>query len=464
MESMTPKVSIMIPIYNSEEYLRRCLDSILEQEYADFELLLIDDGSTDGSPALCDEYQEKDSRVRVIHKENEGVSVARNLAISEARGTWLRFVDSDDWITPESTKLMVRSAEEYGCDMVIADFYRVVGGRLSQKGDIEESGPMTREEFAGYMMKNPANYYYGVLWNKLFRRDIVLEHGLYMNPEISWCEDFMFNLEYLRYAEKICSIHAPVYYYMKRKGSLVTQGFSIPLTIKTKLTVFEYYHDFYKNVLDEEEYQKKRLQVYMYLIGGAADGLVGLPMMPGTKKVGKERASVSDTAIAGDSPLSEQYRNRKLLERYLEIAAIRNDLSVEEASVLLHLRQSAEIISKKELAEVIGIPRRNLTMDLQRLILKGYLRQEELVSEKTEKPRRQEKLEKSVSTEDRERKLRITLLPAADPVLKDLDRVLQDYDEVRFADFDEEELLTYTRLTEKIKKNTQRILSPGAEG
>ena len=132
---MRPMVSIIVPVYNAEQYLRRCVDSILNQEYTDFELFLVNDGSTDSSGDICEEYGDKDHRVIVIQKENTGVSDSRNLALDRARGKYLQFLDSDDWITPDATRLFVRAAEEYGCDMVISDFYRVVGERLSPKGD-----------------------------------------------------------------------------------------------------------------------------------------------------------------------------------------------------------------------------------------------------------------------------------------------------------------------------------------
>ena len=209
---MRPMVSIIVPIYNAEQYLRRCVDSILNQEYTDYELLLVNDGSTDASGDICEEYGDRDPRVIVIQKENTGVSDSRNRALDRARGKYLQFLDSDDWITPDATRLFVRAAEEYGCDMVISDFYRVVGERLSPKGDIEEEGVLTREEFAAHMMENPADFYYGVLWNKLYRRDIVEEHKLRMDTDISWCEDFMFNLEYIRYAKVFYALHAPIYY------------------------------------------------------------------------------------------------------------------------------------------------------------------------------------------------------------------------------------------------------------
>ena len=246
---MSPTVSIIVPVYNAEHTISRCIESILNQKYTDFELLLVNDGSTDRSGAICDAYAARDSRVRVIHKENSGVSDTRNTALNQAKGTYLQFLDSDDWITPDATSSLVRTAESGSCDLVVSDFYRVVGERVSQKGDIDDDGLMTREEYAAHMMENPADFYYGVLWNKLYRREIVEAHHLRMDPQISWCEDFMFNLEYIRYAETFRALQVPIYYYVKTKGSLANQSLTISKTVKMKLMVFEYYQQFFKTVI-----------------------------------------------------------------------------------------------------------------------------------------------------------------------------------------------------------------------
>ena len=227
MTKNAPAVSFIVPVYNAEQTLRRCVDSILGQDFKDIELLLIDDGSTDGSPAICDGYAEKDPRVRAIHKENGGVSRARNLGISSAEGRYIQFVDSDDWISHDATAELYEAAAANDCDMVICDFYRVVGKRVQQKGNIDETGVFSREIYAEYMMENPADFYYGVLWNKLFRRDIIEQYGLRMNEEVSWCEDFMFVLEYLVHAKTFFAVQKPLYYYVKTKGSLVSQGMSL---------------------------------------------------------------------------------------------------------------------------------------------------------------------------------------------------------------------------------------------
>ena len=108
---MRPKISVIVPVYNTEKYLDRCIQSILAQTYTDFELLLVDDGSTDSSGAICDKYAEQDSRVRVFHKENGGVSSARNQGLDNAKGEWITFVDSDDWVDREFFNILSKSSK-----------------------------------------------------------------------------------------------------------------------------------------------------------------------------------------------------------------------------------------------------------------------------------------------------------------------------------------------------------------
>ena len=462
---MRPMVSIIVPIYNAEQYLRRCVDSILNQEYTDYELLLVNDGSTDASGDICEEYGDRDPRVIVIQKENTGVSDSRNRALDRARGKYLQFLDSDDWITPDATRLFVRAAEEYGCDMVISDFYRVVGERLSPKGDIEEEGVLTREEFAAHMMENPADFYYGVLWNKLYRRDIVEEHKLRMDTDISWCEDFMFNLEYIRYAKVFYALHAPIYYYVKRKGSLASQGINISKTVKMKLNVFEYYNNFYKHVLEEEDYEKNRLQVYRFFIDAAGDGTVPPSILPGSKKLGDERVFVNTEILQAEGPAGDAYRKRKLLEHYLEPVALKGDLKVMDVCLLLCLCEKHEWDSRRELADFAGITRTNLTSGLQRLTMKGFLKVEEVKEPKPSKKDKTTGKNKMKAAEMAETKrkgrggrIAVTILPAADAVMKELEMAQRDYDAARFAGFTEEELIKYAELSEKIKENTKNIL------
>ena len=434
---MNPTVSIIVPVYNAEATISRCIESIINQEYRDFELLLIDDGSTDSSGTICDRYAAEDSRIRLIHKENTGVSETRNMALDLACGTYLQFLDSDDWITPNATRLFVEEAERYHCDMVISDFYRVVGKRVAQKGDIDDDCVLTQEEFSAHMLQNPADFYYGVLWNKLYRRDIVEKYHLRMNPEISWCEDFMFNLEYIRHAEVFYALQVPVYYYVKTKGSLASQGMSISKTIKMKLMVFEYYNNFYKHVLDEEDYEKNRLQVYRFLVDAAGDGAVPPSFFSGSKKLGEERNSVSQEVVAGEGILMDDYRDRKLLDYYLEPIAQKNNLTLGEVRLLLCLSQLRHIGTRKEIADFAGITVRSLSLLLQRLSLKNML-----------------KCEENRTTKE----LKITFLPLASPIQNEIAAAQSNFEQAKYAGFTEDELIQYAALTEKIKNNIQKIL------
>ena len=434
---MNPTVSIIVPVYNAEATISRCIESIINQEYRDFELLLIDDGSTDSSGTICDRYAAEDSRIRLIHKENTGVSETRNMALDLACGTYLQFLDSDDWITPNATRLFVEEAERYHCDMVISDFYRVVGKRVAHKGDIDDDCVLTQEEFSAHMLQNPADFYYGVLWNKLYRRDIVEKYHLRMNPEISWCEDFMFNLEYIRHAEVFYALQVPVYYYVKTKGSLASQGMSISKTIKMKLMVFEYYNNFYKHVLDEEDYEKNRLQVYRFLVDAAGDGAVPPSFFSGSKKLGEERNSVSQEVVAGEGILMDDYRDRKLLDYYLEPIAQKNNLTLGEVRLLLCLSQLRHIGTRKEIADFAGITVRSLSLLLQRLSLKNML-----------------KCEENRTTKE----LKITFLPLASPIQNEIADAQSNFEQAKYAGFTEDELIQYATLTEKIKNNIQKIL------
>lgn len=430
---MKPTVSIIIPVYNAEQTVQRCVDSVLRQEYTDFELILVDDGSIDSSGAILDRYAQRDRRVRVIHKKNTGVSDSRNMAIAQAEGTYLQFLDSDDWITPDATKLLVRAVREHPCDLVISDFYRVVGERVSQKGDIDDTAVLSREEFAAHMMENPADYYYGVLWNKLYRRRIISAHKLRMDRDISWCEDFMFNLEYIRYAKSFYALQVPIYYYVKRKGSLANQNISISKTVRMKLTVFEYYNQFYKTVLDESEYEKSRLKVYKFLFDAAQDGVVPPSILPGSKRLGNERVAVR--VPGGGGILQKSLRDRKRLEYYLESAALKNDLTLADALVLLCLSPEGSVTaSRRELAELTGLSRGALSVSLQKLNSKELLRIEEC-RDRTGGARR----------------LRLTLLPVAASVAEDLAVAQEDWSQARLAGLSPEERSQYAGLVAKME-------------
>ena len=363
-----PMVSIIVPVYNAEHTISRCVDSILTQEYRDFELLLADDGSGDGTPAILDTYAAMDPRVRVIHKENTGVSDTRNRALDLARGEYIQFADADDWLVPEATGALVRACLDSGAGMVISDFYRVVGNRISHKGSIDEEGLMTRLQFAEYMERSPADYYYGVLWNKLFRRDIIRMHGIRMDENLRWCEDFIFNLEYILHIETVYCLRMPLYYYVKTEGSLISKSMNVADLVRTKLSVIEYYTGFYKRIYNAEDYAAKRPVIYGYLLDFAHDD-GAMPGLPGTKKLGTERTLAAQDVRLRDM-WSRHYYETRLFERNLRSVAQQTDLEVRELRILMYLQHFGIIRDIRELAESVGANQISLVATLERMAMR----------------------------------------------------------------------------------------------
>lgn len=270
-----PLVSIIVPVYNAEPYLTRCIQSILQQTYENIELILVNDGSTDRSLELCKAFAAEDQRIVLIDKPNSGVSDSRNRGLSKARGKYVQFADSDDWLVPEATALLVQRAEQSKCEFVIAPFYRVIERILLVNGHIKDDGKYSITEFAMEMMKAPANFYYGVMWNKLYRRDIIREYNLQCDPAVSWCEDFIFNLQYLCHVAHVYVLQEPIYYYFKRKNSLVVTEMRNSGIYETKKTVFHFYKAFYRSIGLYDTYKGR---INMYLLSVSSDSLFRLPV------------------------------------------------------------------------------------------------------------------------------------------------------------------------------------------
>lgn len=457
-----PMVSIMVPVYNAEKTIDRCISSILNQTFRDYELLLLDDGSTDDSGRICDTYAEKDERVHVLHKENSGVSDTRNQGIAMAKGEYLQFVDSDDWLTPEATGAFVRAVGESGCDMVIADFYRVIGERVSQKGNIEGEGIMDRAGYADEMMRKPADFYYGVLWNKFYRRSIIEKYQLKMDSTISWCEDFMFNLEYVRHIHNVYALKVPVYYYVKTKGSLVSQGISMKKTIQMKRTVFACYNDFYRDVFDEADYEKKKAQIYRFLVDAASDGSV-LPLsISGNYRLGDERTRISEAVQDGEGIFFDSYRERKLRDRLFDIVALRNDLKTVDVEVLYYFSQPHGSCTLKETADILSISGKRLSAAIQRLLSRELLVMPEREKDRAkQKGGTKEKGGPKEKQQENKRKANIReylITPEAETILSELSATLRDLERIQYEGLSSEEVELYKKLNEKCRRNIKNAL------
>lgn len=204
----SPKISIIIPVYNAEKYLRQCLDSVLAQTYSDFEVLLINDGSKDNSGKICDEYAAKDTRFTVFHKENGGVSSARNLGLENAQGEWVTFVDSDDYIADEFLEVFINYNDQ-------VDFKLMGVKKKNKKQETDHFCFANSEVFllAEFLSKYSLYQYFAGPWAKFFKAKIIRENKLRFDEALFWGEDALFNIQYLRSCTQIATIRKELYFY-----------------------------------------------------------------------------------------------------------------------------------------------------------------------------------------------------------------------------------------------------------
>lgn len=223
----TPFLSIIVPVYNVEAYLAECLDSILAQTFTDFEVLLIDDGSTDGSSALADAYAAKDARIHCFHKENGGHMSARQEGFRKSLGRYIAFVDSDDWIDPAMYERMCAAAVTYSADMVCCNYTAVTPDKQIQRQDVCKPGFYNRRELEEQvyptLLYSGSFFHYGIspsLCNKLFQRTL-LEKYLFRVPlSIKLGEDGLAAYPCLLGASSACFLADSFYYYRSNGGSL----------------------------------------------------------------------------------------------------------------------------------------------------------------------------------------------------------------------------------------------------
>ena len=234
-----PLVSIIVPVYNVEKYLSECIDSILSQTYENIEIILIDDGSTDKSAQICDEYTAKDKRAAVVHKTNEGVSAARNDGLKAANGQLIMFVDSDDWIDSETCGTAVNAMQESGADVVMWTYISENNGNQSRKiifgsdtifegTDVTEKLHRRLFGLTGEELANPelADSLCPV-WGKLYKKELILNNDISFVDlsEIGTYEDGLFNIEVFSQVEKAVYLNKCLYHYRKENTSSVTSGY-----------------------------------------------------------------------------------------------------------------------------------------------------------------------------------------------------------------------------------------------
>jgi glycosyltransferase involved in cell wall biosynthesis len=227
-----PVISIIVPVYKTEEYLKRCVDSILAQTFTDFECILIDDGSPDNCGSICDEYAKKDSRIIVIHQENAGVSAARNAGLDKAQGEWIGFVDSDDWCDADMFRVLHENAIKYYAEVSICGII-FSGKKNNSKTDLQifDSKNILVKMFTCKAVG-------GYSFNKLIRSDIFSENNLRYDTTIPYMEDVFLFYELFKHVEKI--VYNPKQYYNYFYNSTsVTNQFGLTEKARTAFAVLD---------------------------------------------------------------------------------------------------------------------------------------------------------------------------------------------------------------------------------
>ena len=242
-----PKISVIVPVYKVEKYLDRCVESIVNQTYKNLEIILVDDGSPDNCPAMCDAWAEKDERIRVIHKENGGLADARNAGMDIATGDYIGFVDSDDWIEPNMYEVLLKNALKYDADISRCGLWLdTENGSSDQIVEFRDITTLNKTEFIkGFLT---GNYVQGITCNKLYKTTLM--EGERFTTDDGSSEDIMFNNRLADKLFKCVCEDIPLYHYCRREGSITISefgygAFSIIRAKEHFLNQYKEYEDIY---------------------------------------------------------------------------------------------------------------------------------------------------------------------------------------------------------------------------
>ncbi|MFI3327172.1 MAG: glycosyltransferase [Clostridia bacterium] len=249
---MQDLISIIVPVYKVEKYLDNCIQSIVDQTYTNLEIILIDDGSPDNCPQMCDDWAKKDYRIKVIHKENGGVSLARNVGLNIASGEYIGFVDSDDWLEPNMYQNMLQSMINNSVGMVECGYYVEGNGKNQKKSNIEYiSKVYTGQEVIDIIVSHSKKFEW-FLWCKLFKKSLI--KNIRFQNDIKIFEDMLFCLEYLKNAKSVCLIEDKYYHYVRNtdsalynfKQSHITANYAVEKILELDLNLTKDSIDYFK--------------------------------------------------------------------------------------------------------------------------------------------------------------------------------------------------------------------------
>ena len=244
-------ISILMPVYNSQEYLKNTVQGVINQSYKEWELILVDDGSKDNSKNICIELQKIDNRIRFVNKENTGVSDTRNIALDNAKGKYIAFIDSDDSVHKDYLKILLSSIEKSNGQLAVCGFKE---RKISTNGQIEELSRVfypkeviATEDMKDLIMDFGNSGLLNPLWNKLYSREIIEKNNIRFKEEVETGEDFIFNLQYFRKINNICFSKGELYYYIRRNNNSITYQY-IDNMYEKGLEIHNLLEDFLKDM------------------------------------------------------------------------------------------------------------------------------------------------------------------------------------------------------------------------
>lgn len=240
-----PKISVIVPVYNAEKSLKRCVDSLLAQIYTDFELLLVDDGSTDRSGVICDEYATLDSRIRTFHKPNGGVSSARNLGLDNARGIWITFADADDYVENNMLKRLIQKITEEKAEIIIANYFEETHKRSIEVQQNLHS--LTSHELISDLLQGNL---IGSTCNKLFTKRQFVDNNIHFPENIDYCEDLIVVVQLIKLNPKIVFLPEAFYHYDTSSSESITRKYTKQLYKHQKKAAI-----YLKEILGPEYYE-----------------------------------------------------------------------------------------------------------------------------------------------------------------------------------------------------------------
>ena len=260
MPSDSGLVSIIIPAYNAKKTLPRCLDSLVDQDYTNIEIIVCNDESKDGTMDAASQYAARDARIKALSLQRGGISKARNAGLQAAAGEYIMFCDSDDTFEKNACSLMVEAIR--GHEMAIAHFNFIVGKISSDRGLVADGSILSEDTFLDLVVRKPGTFYISALWNKIYRADIIRDHGLSFDPFYTWGEDFAFNMEYFAHVHSVKCCPASIYNYFKSANSSSMRTWTqIPHSIAIKKHLYDALRKLYR---DKGLYNRYKALIHRY--------------------------------------------------------------------------------------------------------------------------------------------------------------------------------------------------------